>query len=258
MQMMAQSRETVSLWTNNYPNSNGKGDVCQMTVYHPAKPNGMAIVMCPGGGYDHLAATHEGHDMAPWMNSLNITYAVLEYRLPYRHEDVPLTDAEQAMKIMRSHAKTWQVDSDKIGIMGASAGGHLAATLATKCREKVARPDFQILLYPVISLRGGITNPGTRRNLLGDHPTENAVDTWSPDRQVTSGTPPAFIALSGDDRTTVPPGGLLYYESLYAQGVPATLHIYPTGGHGWGWKDSFAYKREWTAELEKWLKEIYE
>ena len=234
---MAQSVETLNFHEG-----------ARLTIYHPAVDSlSVAIVMCPGGGYDHLAVTHEGHDMAPWMNSLGITYAVLEYRLPRRQSLVPLTDAEEAVRTMRRKG------FKRVGIMGGSAGGHLAATLATKHRTADSRPDFQILLYPVISLEKAITNRGTRDQLIGWEADDELTRMFSLDEQVTADTPPAFIALCDDDTAVVPDNSLRYYAALRRHGISASLHIYLTGGHGWGFKDSFPYKQMWTKELELWL-----
>lgn len=230
-------------------------DGAKLTIYHPEKFMGVGIVMCPGGGYDHLAVTHEGHDMAAWMNSLGITYAVLEYRLPHGRSLVPLTDAEEAMRIMRKNMADAGEKNFKVGIMGGSAGGHLASSLATMYRTADSRPDFQILLYPVISLEKSITNSGTRKQLIGWDADQKTTDEFSPDKHVTKDTPPAFIVLADDDKAVVPENTIRYYRALHANGVSASIHIYPTGGHGWGFRDSYKYKRQWTGELEKWIRE---
>lgn len=226
-----------------------------ITAYIPKHPNGTAIVMCPGGGYSHQATGHEGHDMAQWMNSLGITYVVLKYRLPHGHDEVPLADAEQAMRLVREHAAEWGVDPQKVGIAGASAGGHLATTLATHYSSPETRPDFQVLFYPVVSMDAAKTHRGSRDNLLGKEATDEQVKKFSNELQVTKDTPKAFIMLSSDDRAVPPANSIDYYTALINNGVSATLHAYPTGGHGWGFRDSFPYKRQWTEELEKWLRD---
>ncbi len=226
-----------------------------ITVYTPKNPTGKTVLMCPGGGYSHQASAHEGHDMADWMNAQGITYAVLKYRLPYGDNSIPLADAEQAMRILRKYSSELGVDPQKIGIAGASAGGHLASTLATHYSSKETRPDFQILFYPVISMESGKTHMGSRKNLLGDNPNEDVVKLFSNEYQVTPETPKAFIMLSSDDGAVPPANSLDYYSALLSNKVKATLHAYPTGGHGWGFRDKFPYKRQWTGELEKWLNE---
>jgi acetyl esterase/lipase len=257
----AQNTEIIQLWQNGAPNDSGlTGEETQLengrignitnpslTVYHPEKPNGMAIIMCPGGGYFRLAPNHEGFDMNKWFTSSGITYAVLKYRMPNGHPEVPVADAEQAIRIFRQNAAEWKINPNKIGIMGASAGGHLASTISTQPSSKDVQPDFQILLYPAISHRNSL-----RSSLLGENPSEELRIKYSSELQVTENTVPAFIAVSSDDNLVL--NCITYYLSLREHNVSATLHIYPTGGHGWGYNDDFYYKREWTQELEKWLR----
>ena len=243
----------ISLWQGQAPNSNGlSGKDAQSTlfVYLPSNPNGMAIVACPGGGYAGLAIEHEGTDMADWFNAQGITYAVLKYRMPNGHNDVPLSDAHQAIRLMKQHASEWGIR--QIGIMGSSAGGHLASTAATHFDEET-RPDFQILFYPVITMRES-THAGSRENLLGKQPDPTLIEEFSNELQVTPQTPPAFIMHSSDDRSVPIANSLKYTEALVENGVPVSLHVYPVGGHGWGYRDRFIYKRQWTGELEKWLR----
>ena len=267
--LSAQNTMELPLWPAGAPNSNGLSGAEEMldggrvshvstpsvTVYKAEKPNGMAIIMCPGGGYALLAMNHEGHDMAPWLNAQGITYIVLKYRMPNGHYEVPLSDAEQAIRLVRRHAKEWNIRPDRIGIMGASAGGHLAASLATLYSSEETRPDFQILLYPVISMQTGVMHGGSRQNLLGKEPSQELTEKFTLEKQVNERTPQAFLVLSADDRSVPPANGIHYFEALLQHQVPATLHVYPTGGHGWGFRDAFPYKRQWTGELEKWLRE---
>lgn len=260
----AQQPLELKLWPEGMPNDNGM--TCQeengvlyvaeptLTVYPATEGNGMAIVACPGGGYGKLAMDHEGKDMAAWFNNQGITYAVLKYRMPNGHKEVPLSDARQAMRILRHRAGEWQLK--RIGIMGFSAGGHLASTVATHFEDEESHPDFQILFYPVISMDPEYTHRGTHDNLLGKQPAKEEVDDFSNELHVDGNTPPAFILHSSDDRSVPVAHSLNYYMALLRHQVPATLHIYPIGGHGWGYRDSFTYKREWTGELEKWLREI--
>lgn len=267
--LSAQKPIELLLWPNGAPNSNGLtgteedlngGRVANVikpsiTVYPAAKPNGMAIIMCPGGGYARLAMNHEGHDMAPWFNTQGITYVVLKYRMPNGNYEVPLSDAEQAIRLVREHATEWGINPQRVGIMGASAGGHLAASLATLYSSDKTRPDFQILFYPVISMINGVTHGGSRGNLLGANPSQELEQKYSLERQVSARSPQAFIMLSSDDSAVPPINGIGYYLALREQKVPASLHVYPTGGHGWGFRDNFTYKRQWTEELEKWLRD---
>ncbi len=224
-----------------------------ITVYTPKNPTGKTVLMCPGGGYTHQASGHEGHDMADWYNAQGITYAVLKYRLPYGDNTIPLADAEQAMRILRKYSDELGVDPNKVGIAGASAGGHLASTLATHYSSPETRPDFQILFYPVISMDANKTHMGSRNALLGENPTEELVKKYSNELQVTPNTPKAFIMLSSDDGAVPPANSIDYYTALIGNKVKTSLHTYPVGGHGWGFRDKFPYKRQWTGELEKWL-----
>ncbi|MGE4307690.1 alpha/beta hydrolase [Bacteroides sp.] len=266
--LCAQKPIELPLWPNGAPNSNElKGDEQEMdngrvsniknpdiTVYRAEHPSGMAVIMCPGGGYARLAMNHEGHDMAPWFNTQGITYVVLKYRMPNGHNEVPFSDVEQAIRLVRQHAAEWNINPAKVGIMGASAGGHLASTLATHYTSKETRPDFQILLYPVITMDANFTHAGSRENLITKNPSADLIAKYSNELQVNAQTPQAFIALSSDDKAVLPQNSINYYLALLKHNVPATMHIYPTGGHGWGFRDNFTYKRQWTDELEKWLR----
>lgn len=258
--------DTVKIWPNGAPNSfnipeeaanrsrrMGTGDIYAeaiMEVYPARNPNGTCIIMCPGGAYAFESEDSEGRDMKDWFNARGITYCVLLYRLPYGHHDVPSSDAAQAIRIMRGRK---DLGITKVGIMGCSAGGHLASTVATHYTDAASRPDFQILLYPVITMDASFTHSGSRENLLGQNPSQQLVDQYSNEKHVTPDTPEAFIVLSSNDRTVPVANSLRYYEALVANKVVATMHIYPEGDHGWGWGDRFVYKNEWTSELASWL-----
>jgi len=262
--LSAQNPIEIKLWNGQMPNSNdmtrqienGPIYISEPTlkIYPAPNSNGMAIIACPGGGYSNLAMGHEGTDMASWFNNQGITYAVLTYRMPNGHHNVPLSDALQAMRIMRQHADEWHIQ--KIGIMGSSAGGHLASTLATHYTDKTTRPDFQILFYPVITMDPTYSHLGSHDNLLGENPSKTLEEKYSNEKQVTEQTPPAFILHSSDDTVVPVANSINYYLALNKHNVSACLHIYPIGGHGWGYNENFTYKREWTGELEKWLREI--
>lgn len=267
--LSAQKPIELPLWPNGAPNTNGQTGGKEnwdggfmtnivnpsLTVYPAEKPNGMAIIMCPGGGYAGLAMAHEGHDMAAWFNAQGITYAVLKYRMPNGNNEVPLSDAEQAIRMVRDHAAEWGVNPARVGVMGASAGGHLAASLSTLYSSDKTRPNFQILFYPVISMVEGITHPGSRENLIGKNPPQALEQKYSLEKQVTPRTPQAFIMLSSDDDLVPAANSIGYFLALKDKKVPVSLHMYPTGGHGWGFRDNFTYKRQWTGELEKWLRD---
>lgn len=258
----------IQLWPDGAPTDNGldpanehyKGASlyaianAELWLFPAKKPNGTAIVCAPGGGYAMAATAHEGKDWADWMNAQGITFAVLKYRMPNGHDKVPLEDGRRAMQIMKEKASEYGFNPEKIGIMGSSAGGHFAAMLATMYGEPQYRPAFQILLYPVITMDES-THAGTKRNLLGESPTPQMADKYSLEKQVTADTPPAFIILAADDKTVPAINSLRYAESLQAAGIPYSLHVYPDGGHGFGFRDTFRFKPEWTADLSHWLRE---
>lgn len=267
IQVEAQEKQVLQLWENGLPEeeqlvgavkveAENEKEIPNLTVYLPKKPNGKAIIMCPGGAYGMLAIDHEGHAMADWFTSQGIAYCVLKYRLPGGRSTIPFTDAERAIQLVREHAAEWNINPKAVGVMGASAGGHLASTLATHFTSDATRPDFQILLYPVITMNEEFTHKGSKFNLLGETPTEEQVAFYSNETRVTKNTPPAFIALSSDDKAVLPINSLLYYKALIRYDIPVALFSYPIGGHGWGFNDQFIYKREWTQELEKWLREL--
>ena len=263
-QMRMPKIDTVYIWPNGAPNEfevnaadlprgvtmDNAFTTALMEVYPARRPNGLCLIMTPGGAYQTVAMDPEGREFKDWLNARGITCCVLQYRLPYGHHDVPLSDAAEAVRIMRSRAA--ELGITKVGILGGSAGGHLAATLSTHFDEET-RPDFQILLYPVITMDASFTHTGSRENLLGKNPSQELVDYYSAEKQVTKNTPPAFIVLCSDDRVVPPVNSLRYYEALIQNGVSATMHIYPTGGHGWGWRDTFIYKESWLPQMEQWL-----
>ncbi|KIO54744.1 alpha/beta hydrolase [Flavobacterium hibernum] len=230
------------------------------------KPNQTAVLIFPGGGYQHLAIDKEGTKVAQWLNSLGIAAFVVKYRLPndkiMKNKNVgPLQDAQEAMRYVRQNAAKYNIDANKIGIIGFSAGGHLASTLATHYDEKVyestskisARPDFSLLIYPVISMQNDITHKGSQISLLGDNASQALIDSFSNEKKVTSQTPPTFLIHATDDKTVLPENSINYYLALKKNNVPAELHIYEKGGHGFGLgvKDTSKF---WTRDCEEWLK----
>ena len=250
-----QAQKPISVWPNGAPTDNGdENDKAELTVFLPEqkKATGRAVVVCPGGAYEKLAIEHEGTDWAGYFNQQGIALIVLKYRLPHGRCNVPIEDAEEAMRIVRRNAKSWHLKKNEIGIMGFSAGGHLASTIATHAKGE-AKPDFQILFYPVITMDPSFTHRGTMVNLLGNKPKKKDVLDYSNDRQVTRATPRAFIALSDDDTVVLPMNGANYYMECYRHDVPASLHIYPTGGHGWGYRATFDFHMEMMHELKAWL-----
>ena len=249
----------LDLWPNGaMVASSDKEDKAELTVYLPdaKKATGRAVVCCPGGGYTHLAMDHEGHQWATFFNNQGIALIVLKYRMPHGNPMVPISDAEQAIKTVRKNAVEWHIDRTQVGIMGFSAGGHLASTIATHSTGEAA-PNFQILFYPVITMDMGFTHKGSHDNLLG---TNHSKKEWrqleaeySNDLRVNRTTPRAFLALSDDDKAVPAANGFSYYEQLYKHDVPASIHIYPTGGHGWGYRESFEYHYQMIFELKSWL-----
>lgn len=219
----------------------------------PELATGRAVVACPGGGYSGLAVNHEGYDWAPYFNKQGIALIVLKYRMPKGDRTLPISDAEAAMKMVRDSADVWNLNPDDIGIMGSSAGGHLASTIATHAPEAL-RPNFQILFYPVITMDKSFTHMGSHDNLLGKDASADLEKEFSNEKQVTKETPRAFIVYSDDDKVVPPANGVNYYLALNKKGVPSVLHIYPTGGHGWGIREDFLYKSEMQNELTSWLR----
>lgn len=234
--------------------SSDSSDKATISVFLPnaKRATGRAVVICPGGGYSHLAMQHEGTDWVHFFNSQGIAVIILKYRMPHGNCEVPVSDAEQAIKTVRRTAKGWHIDPKQVGIMGFSAGGHLASTIATHSTGE-AKPDFQILFYPVITMDPGFTHKGSHDNFLGAKPKKKMEHLYSNDLQVTRVTPRAFIALSDDDGAVLPMNGVNYYMECFRHDVPASLHVYPTGGHGWGYRDNFAFHLEMVLELKAWL-----
>ena len=254
-----QNGTTMELWPNGAKvASPDNKDKAEITVYLPdaKKATGRAVVCCPGGGYSHLAIDHEGHQWATFFNNQGIALIVLKYRMPHGNRMIPISDAEEAMKTVRRQASEWHIDPHNVGIMGFSAGGHLASTIATHSTGDAA-PNFQILFYPVITMDLGFTHKGSHDNFLGDGHSKKELRKleadYSNDLQVNRTTPRAFLALSDDDKAVPAANGFNYYEQLYKHDVPASIHIYPTGGHGWGYRESFVYHYNVIFELKAWL-----
>lgn len=251
---MAQRAFDVNLWDAKTPNKNGLQDTAYIKVFLPdaKRATGRAVVICPGGGYARLAMDHEGTQWAPFFNNMGIATIVLHYRMPNGNAKVPISDAEEALRTVRRNAKNWHINASDIGIMGFSAGGHLASTIATQSKGD-AKPNFQILFYPVITMMQGYTHQGSHDNLLGYNASKKDEQKFCSDLQVTRVTPRACLLLSDDDHAVLPINSVNYYAELYRHDVPASIYVYPTGGHGWGMNTSFAYHSEMLLNLKGWL-----
>ena len=240
-----------------------------LTIFLPAKEKvkGAAIVVCPGGGYSILAINHEGYGLAPWMINAGIACIVLKYRLPddaiMKERSIgPLQDVQEAIRIVRRNADAWGLDPHKIGVMGFSAGGHLAATASTLYDERVyasdtvsARPDFSLLLYPVISMQPGLTHRGSRQRLLGAEPDKQVLDHFSNELQVTGRTPLAFLVHSADDKAVPVQNSISYALALKQNAVPVELHVFERGGHGYGMAENrTSSESQWPALCLNWLR----
>lgn len=240
--------------------------LARIDLYFPKKPNGQMVVVCPGGGYSIVSTYNEGLYAADWFLERDITVCVVKYRLPNGNCKVPHSDVENAFRYCRAHAADWGVK--QIGVMGFSAGGHLAGTTSTLWTEEQTRPDFSVLIYPVITMEPGFTHRGTRENLITKQAfwEEHIAETYSLEKQVTRFTPPTFLALCSDDFVVPAENSLRYYNQLINHDVPVEMHIWPTGSHGWGFssekfvkkgKDKFAYAREdYYKLLERWLESV--
>lgn len=283
-------QEIIPLWPASVPNSQESDEVeiqeqqeilriskvqePSIEVYLPSVRlrNGQAVVICPGGGYQFLSYDWEGIDFAKWLNSKGIVGIVLKYRLPNsgsvkESHKAPLQDLQRAMRLVRANSEKWNVEKDKVGVMGFSAGGHLAATLTTRFNEDylekeddidtlTARPDFAVLVYPVISMKNEITHAGSRRNLLGEDPAGELVARFSNELQVNEDTPPVFLVHTADDGAVPVENSLLFYKALIDKNILVEMHLYPKGGHGFAMAKGGGYLETWTDRLADWLNSI--
>ncbi len=281
---------TLPLWNKNIPNYQPtnekeiveKTDITRISyvqnpdiaVFLPSKKNAnrQAVIICPGGGYVSLSYDWEGTDIAKWLNANGVAAIVLKYRLPVSKSNIvpyksPLMDAQRAMRIVRSHAAEWNIDTYKIGIMGFSAGGHLASTLGThfdkgnpgsedSIERQSCRPDFMILLYPVISMDSTITHLGSMHALLGNKPDPKLVKLFSNELQVKEDTPPTFIVHSLNDGAVPIENSLRFYEALKAKKISGEMHLYPIGGHGYSFGFGFDHLSTWRDNCMAWMKWI--
>jgi acetyl esterase/lipase len=282
--------ETIPLWGENIPNrieTDEKETYPDRPVYYIAtvqKPTvevflplkryatGQAVVICPGGGYHGLAYNWEGREIAKWYNTKGIAAIVLKYRLPNSRSikishGAPLQDAQRAIRLVRSNAENWSVNPDKIGIMGFSAGGHLASTLGThfdkpnnfkeEAIDKIsARPNFMVLLYPVVTMKSDYTHNGSKKALLGQNPSEELISEFSNELQVKENTPPTFIVHAQDDKAVPVENSLQLYKALKDASIPTEMHLYPHGGHGFSLAIGKGQLENWPERLSEWLNEL--
>jgi len=281
---------TIKLWPDGIPGSitdpsyvekittvDGRITRCErvvnpdLSVFLPApdKANGAAVLICPGGGYGALAFDHEGNAIAKWLNDNGIAGIILKYRLPSDQimkdkSTGPLQDAQEAMRVIRRNASDWKIDPGKVGVIGFSAGGHLASTLSTHYAEKVyevkdnssARPDFSLLIYPVVSFDTTITHRGSRNNLIGIKPDARLVERFSNELQINNETPPAFLVHSADDKAVPVMNSIGYFRGLQKNNIPAELHVFQKGGHGYGLAPDRGTESSWPDLCINWMKQI--
>ena len=242
-----------------------------LEIFRAGQPGGAGVIIMPGGGYHYETVDKEGRDVARWFNSIGVSAFVLKYRLPNTDSrrfgpEIPLHDAQRALRLVRFHAQEWGVQSSRIGVLGCSAGGHLASTLGTHfdagdasatdpVERMSSRPDFLMLGYPVISMQQGLTHAGSRDELLGKKPSGDLIRQFSNELHVTTNTPPVFIFCATDDRTVKVDNSLDFYNAARAAQVPAELHIFEKGGHGFGLKAGSRAGENWPFLAESWLRE---
>lgn len=274
--LQAQNPDTLHLWSGGAPGAKGNATHDQPAlILHPAPENlatGASVVVCPGGGYGHLAMDHEGTQVAAWLNSLGISAYILRYRLgipeygDYKHPAM-MEDGLRAIRVVRYHAAEWGLDADKIGILGFSAGGHLASTVGTHFEDgrpdsvdpvdrMSSRPSFMILCYPVISFTTPYTHRGSRRNLLGDNPSQEDIKLLSNELQIDTLTPPTFLVHTDEDRGVPPENSVLFYMGLRKAGVPAEMHIFRQGRHGLGLGVEDLPFKKWPELCESWMRSM--
>lgn len=255
----------IDLWPDGLPNSNGidktqpwddekRNFKPSIRVFLPEDSirTGMAVLVIPGGGYRVLSIGQEGYDWAPFFTNQGIATIVLRYRMPMGVKEVPMSDATEAMRLIRENAATWGIDPQKVGVLGSSAGGHLASTISTHNPE-ATRPNFQILFYPVISMDKEITHMDSHNCFVGEDATKELEDQYSNALQVTAQTPPAILLLSDDDFLVSPRNSAEYYIALKKANVKASMHVYPSGGHGWGCGNWFRYNKQMLQDLQIWI-----
>lgn len=269
---LAQEPEATLLWPDGAPGALGENDADKPALFFHAAPKetatGACVIVCPGGGYGGLMMSYEGHDAARWFNSIGVSSAVLRYRLGsngYRHPTM-MHDVQRAVRSLRANAGEYGIDPKRIGVMGFSAGGHLAGTAAVHfdagkpdaedpVERMSSRPDFAVLVYPVISMTDGVTHVGSRNNLLGPDPSAELIEKMSLETQVTKETPPTFLFHTGEDQAVPVENSLLFYSALRKAGVAGELHVYRSGSHGAG-LDRNPTTKSWPSLLKDWMEHL--
>lgn len=258
--------QVLPLWPDGPPlGENAKADDPEMTVYLPDHPNGAAVVIYPGGGYWGLAMDHEGHQVAQWLNSFGVAGIIVSYRRgPGAEHPVPLMDAQHAIRTVRYKADDWNIDPNRVGVLGFSAGGHLASTTglffdsgdanaADSVKKQSCRPDFMVLVYPVISMTQDYMHKGSRNNLIGENPESELAQKMSGELQVRAETPPTFLVLSDEDTGVPAENSIYFYLALRKAGVPAEMHIFEKGRHGFGLGQLDHILSSWMGLCERWM-----
>ncbi len=259
--LTAQTYTEVRLWEKSMPTAYNISDTTEAAMYiyqpEPHKNVGVAIIVCPGGAYSGLAINHEGHQVGEWLASNGITGVVLKYRLPKGNSDVPISDVREATRYLRTMSDVYKIDYDKIGIMGFSAGGHLASTHLTLTDDSLSKPNFGVLYYPVITSDERFIHSGSFNNLLGENATNEQRKRFSNELNITENTPPVLLFHSNDDRVS-PINSLLFYESLKEKEISmSSLYIFPNGGHGWGFRPQFTYHDSMKLLLLQWISSLF-
>ncbi len=265
-------KETILVWPDGAPNAVGNtpADKPSITIFLPTAGlvTGTGVLICPGGGYSHEAMDKEGYKVAEWLNTFGVAGFVLKYRHGERYRyPAPIRDATRAMRIIRHNAAKWHLKTDQIGIMGFSAGGHLASTIGTHfdagdsassdpVRRVSSRPDFMILAYPVITMEDSFTHEGSKHELLGKHPDPKLVELLSNEKHVTSRTPPTFLIQATTDPVVPVHNSVAFYMALHKHGVPVEMHLYEKGPHGFGLAQGFPYLKSWPDLCEKWMQHL--
>ncbi|QNA44253.1 alpha/beta hydrolase [Lacibacter sediminis] len=286
LSVFVKAQEFVPLWpAGKKPNNNGKkitDSLFNERIWQVATPgiycfvvpkaenNGTAVLIVPGGGYERLSHLYSGFNLAKWYNSIGVNAFVLIHRLPHQQDLinkqlVPVQDAQRAIRVIRANAVQWNIKTDKVGIMGISAGGHVATTLGTHVKDEAVandtldrysyRPDFMVLLSPVVTM-GKYAHGGSKKNFLGADTTKGNIEYYSSELQVTSFTPPAFLVHAQNDSTVKVQNSLLFYQSLVEKKINASLHIFPQGAHGIRLDENPGSTEQWLPLLEAWLKEM--